>query len=609
MEEKKPLKIKFKTAVILIIIAVILLGVCGANIYASANEYGNVFSLIKHLITGEKSEISDKDISTNEEEKNTVDNISKAELKKYLSIIAGFEENFDVNDEDSRISFAIRINSILNRQILDKGLYKATEINNILKSIGYGEILTANFKGEYFREKTVKGEKYLEMIYEPDTVNMETIIGEIKDITYSSNIYTANFKYLNTSPKTNINYFDHEAEAKEATIYFKLNDDKTYSTFKVVKYVKGAEAINNKDTHIENDELIGNWEVSFAQENGKDISLMDIYGSGLSGTMNFETNGKYTEFIGVYSSENEDDLQGNYINNKSTIDLIANSGKKSVLTIKNINDEKYIEKQIGTTNRYVYFRKTSSNNFSEKTNLNNIATQLTPSGFAGSSLLRVDLYSNKEVYLITFDGNGYKENNIITKELIARNVDSISKSEDGNIYIKGGIQVKDDLGWIHFETIDNVSDDEIENEIRNVMGAYIELLGARISDVTAPLYKLDLKYKESNQDAKKIGYNKTNILYSKFKEEMLKYMTEKCFNTEMNADNVYIEEDGFLCHSGGAASGHDYKLKEITKISDKVYQAEVLATLEEDTRIIYFEIGVEKQNGKYVVDYSRQIYN
>ena len=61
---------------------------------------------------------------------------------------------------------------------------------------------------------------------------METIIGEIKDITYSSNIYTVKFKYLNTSPKTNINYFDHEAEAKEATIYFKLNDNNTNNRFK-----------------------------------------------------------------------------------------------------------------------------------------------------------------------------------------------------------------------------------------------------------------------------------------------------------------------------------------------------------------------------------------
>ncbi len=588
MEEKKPLKIKFKTAIVIIILAVIVLGIFGANVYASVNGYGNVFFLIKYLVTGEKPEItgkndllSDRDItisyepiiltediklqirnlqikdnkaklfvavneskqnettplkykvynesnkliceqnsskvnneteyieelllnefknedkilnleifnSKNEKltkiaidletreiviegEKEAIEKISEIELKKYLSIIAGFEENFDVNDDDSRISLAIRINSIVNRNILYNGLFDATEINNILKNIGYGEISTNNYNGEFFREKAINGKKYFEMIYEPDTVNMETIIGEIKDITYSSNIYTVKFKYLNTSPKTNINYFDHEAEAKEATIYFKLNDDKTYSTFKVVKYVKGAEAINNKDTHIENDELIGNWEVSFAQENGKDISLMDIYGSfGPAGSMNFESNGRYTAFIGAYSSENEDDMQGDYINGKSAITLISKSGKKEILTLKIIDGIKYLEKEIGTTNRYVYFRKTSSNNFSEQTNLNNIVTQLTPSGFSGSSLHRIDLYSNKEVYLITFDGNGYEKNNIITKELIAKNVDSISKSEDGNIYIKGGTQVKDTFNWIHFEDSNIISNANSKNEYEKAVEA------------------------------------------------------------------------------------------------------------------------------------------
>ena len=36
MEEKKTIKIKFKTAVIIIILTAIVLGICGANVYASA---------------------------------------------------------------------------------------------------------------------------------------------------------------------------------------------------------------------------------------------------------------------------------------------------------------------------------------------------------------------------------------------------------------------------------------------------------------------------------------------------------------------------------------------------------------------------------------------
>ena len=83
-------------------------------------------------------------------------------------------------------------------------------------------------------------------------------------------------------------------------------------------------------------------------------------------------------------------------------------------------------------------------------NKNNIITSLTPSGFAGSSLNRVDLYSNKEVYLITFDGNGFEESNIISKELIARNADSIYKSDEGDITVKGGEKLVSTQNWIHF---------------------------------------------------------------------------------------------------------------------------------------------------------------
>jgi len=366
MEEKKQTKIKFKTAVILIIIGVILLGGFCANVYASTNGYGNVFFLIKYLVTGEKTEVTEKDellsdrditisyepialtenlkiqirnlqikdnkakliiavnenIKTNltplaykvyneenkliceqnsskkdsetdcieelilkefknndkllyleilnskneklnriiinletrevtvEGEKEAIEKISEIELKKYLSIIAGYEKNFDVNDADSRISLAIRINSIINRNIVNNGLYDASEINNILKSLGYAEIPTNNYDGEFFKEKVVNGKKYFEMTYEPDTVSMETIVGEIKDINYSSNIYTATFKYLNYSPKTNINYFDYKDDAEEATIYFKLNDDKTYSTFNIIKYEVGEKININKNVSI-----------------------------------------------------------------------------------------------------------------------------------------------------------------------------------------------------------------------------------------------------------------------------------------------------------------------------------------------------------------------
>ena len=72
MEEKKPLKIKFKTAVIIILTAIVLLGI-GANVYATKQGYDNIFFLIKYKISGEPQEtitgkdnlLTDRDVTTN----------------------------------------------------------------------------------------------------------------------------------------------------------------------------------------------------------------------------------------------------------------------------------------------------------------------------------------------------------------------------------------------------------------------------------------------------------------------------------------------------------------------------------------------------------------
>ena len=60
MEENNKKKNKTKVVVITCIIVAILLGIGGAHVYASTHGYGNVFFLIKYLVTGEKPEITDK---------------------------------------------------------------------------------------------------------------------------------------------------------------------------------------------------------------------------------------------------------------------------------------------------------------------------------------------------------------------------------------------------------------------------------------------------------------------------------------------------------------------------------------------------------------------
>ena len=84
-----------------------------------------------------------------------------------------------------------------------------------------------------------------------------------------------------------------------------------------------------------------------------------------------------------------------------------------------------------------------------------IINKLSPSGFMGSSLYRVDLYSNGDVYAITFDGNGYQDSNIISKNLVAKNASSIEMDESdegqGGIIVMGGDKINENFGWISFQ--------------------------------------------------------------------------------------------------------------------------------------------------------------
>lgn len=101
-------------------------------------------------------------------------------------------------------------------------------------------------------------------------------------------------------------------------------------------------------------EIVGNWSPSSATENGEEISLQEVYGSAISygGYLTFNEDGTYTEFIGVYSPETEDDLQGTYTVSGNTITLSTKAGTQKVLDYS----DDVIEEEIyeGT---YVSFEK------------------------------------------------------------------------------------------------------------------------------------------------------------------------------------------------------------------------------------------------------------
>ena len=78
---------------------------------------------------------------------------------------------------------------------------------------------------------------------------------------------------------------------------------------------------------------------------------------------------------------------------------------------------------------------------------------LTPTGFAGSSFNRIELYSCGDVYWIQYDGAGFEYENIVKDTLIATNATDIEMFEDEGINVIGN-NVKSvevlNLGWLKF---------------------------------------------------------------------------------------------------------------------------------------------------------------
>lgn len=122
---------------------------------------------------------------------------------------------------------------------------------------------------------------------------------------------------------------------------------------------------------------------------------------------------------------------------------------------QNIQNEENIQNNETVQNTSTYVENIENQETDENNNNVTINQEVSPSGFMGSSLYKVVLYSNKEVYVQTYDGNGYDEQNMVSKTLIAKDVDSISVSQDemhlGEVIIKGGTPVNQDMGWIVFE--------------------------------------------------------------------------------------------------------------------------------------------------------------
>ena len=150
------------------------------------------------------------------------------------------------------------------------------------------------------------------------------------------------------------------------------------------------------------------------------------------------------------------------------------------------------------------------------------------------------------------------------------------------------------------------SDTEIKNSIQrylNLMGLFYGAPESILGNEGLGFEAKDYYLSATESISKTEGFLKTNIHYSKFKDEIYKYMTENCFNS--NYSEYYLNEDGYLCYKNIGATGAQYTLKNYTVNGNK-YNAVVAFSQEEYIRDCEFEFEIVNNNGNVVIDYCNQ---
>lgn len=150
-------------------------------------------------------------------------------------------------------------------------------------------------------------------------------------------------------------------------------------------------------------------------------------------------------------------------------------------------------------------------------------------------------------------------------------------------------------------TLQIFSNDEIKNALQN----YLDLVGTQEGSPEELLIKLGLTSYGSNTEILDNGYIKTNIKYSEYKYKMLNYMTEQTF--ENHFTNYFKDINGYLYYLSGGATGTLTVVDSIEAKGDyssSTYIADVHSVNDDGSKEQYsFEFHISNYNGNCVIDF------
>ena len=275
----KKINFMYKVRKMIAIIACIagLLG--GANVYASTNGYGNVFFLIKYIVTGDKKEIIDKNeilsdrdiaisykpialtenlelqirnlqivnnnailrIGIKEKGENAITPLKYKILNNTEKVLC--EQNSNKKIEDLEYSEEITFNGITqNDEIIKLYIYTSydTSLAKITINLTTREVIVQGENEALEQISEIELKKYLseKILSEYKRPRNEKVILNIKDITYCAGLYKAeiNYVFIDNNNTFNIDY--DNMTISDLTVYFTLYKNNTTDKFNIVKFEK-----------------------------------------------------------------------------------------------------------------------------------------------------------------------------------------------------------------------------------------------------------------------------------------------------------------------------------------------------------------------------------
>ena len=180
-------------------------------------------------------------------------------------------------------------------------------------------------------------------------------------------------------------------------------------------------------------------------ETSKQASFEEVYKE-----CGFENVEQLEEKIKIIIENDRDSIEGEEAWNNSTGLYYMNANKEFNIVVNG---------HMSAINLTV---KTDAEGLPEDIKNAEIVNTLVARGWAGSSMHRVRLYSNGDAYFLIYNGEGETEDCIISRELLAKNVENIEEKSKGQefegIVLKGkDIKIiKEDVdSWIIYEKTDD----------------------------------------------------------------------------------------------------------------------------------------------------------